>query len=102
MIGYSIPRLEEMRVLFHGGNVDGSFITILEKLLCDFEDDLEFYWHPQGKAGNADYQPNRRFLDPKDISKEIRDCIRDPWLVVKVPVGRYEYSQPDDASHFIE
>ena|ERR1700722_7300414 len=102
MIGYSIPRLEVMRVLFHDGNVDGSFITILEKLLCDFEDDLEFYRHPKGQAGNADYQPNRCFLDAKYIPKQVRDCIRDPWLVVEVPVRRYEHSQPDDASYFIE
>src|SRR5262249_44582053 len=51
MIGYSIPRLEEIRVLFHWGDelMDGCFITTLYKrgaetvwplpllLLCDFE-----------------------------------------------------------------
>src|ERR1700733_9175922 len=109
MIGYSIPRLEETRVLFHCGHVDGSFITMLEKrlaktswpcpllLLRDFEDDVEFYWHPERKAGNADHQPNRCFFDAKDISKQVRDCIRDPRLVVEVPVRRYKHSQPDDA-----
>jgi hypothetical protein len=35
MIGYSIPRLEVMRVLFHGGDVDACVISILGKQLAD-------------------------------------------------------------------
>jgi hypothetical protein len=31
---------------------------ILIFLLSDFEDDVEFYRHPKGKAGDADDQPN--------------------------------------------
>ena len=83
MIGYSIPRLEEIRVLFHWGDeqMDGCFITTLCKpraetvglflhlLLCDFKSDIEFYRRPKGKAGNADYHPNRCFLNAKNISK---------------------------------
>ena len=82
-----MPRLDEMRVLFHcGDELRGcSFITAsttlsktkgrdrltsaLLLLLCDFEDDIEFDRHPEGKAGNADYDPNRCFLDAKDIAK---------------------------------
>jgi hypothetical protein len=85
MIGYSIPRLEEIRVLFHGGEERMAcwFITPLKAtgrdcfglclrlLLCDFEDDVEFDWYPEWEAGNADDQPNRCFLDAKDISKQV-------------------------------
>ncbi len=74
----------------------------LRLLLCDFEDDFEFYRHPERKAGNANHQPNRRFLGAKDISKEVRDSVRDLGLIEEVPVGRNEYSQPDDTSHSIE
>ena len=35
-------------------------------LVCDFKDDLELYGHAEGKDGNADYQPNRGFLDAKE------------------------------------
>src|SRR5262245_49088485 len=70
-------------------------------LLCDFESDIEFYRHPKGKAGNADYQPNRCFLNAKDISKQVRDSVRDPGLVEEIPRGCHEYSDPDDASHSI-
>jgi hypothetical protein len=48
-------------------------------LVCDFEDDIESDRHPEGKARNADYQPNRSFLDAKDISKQIRDRRPRPW-----------------------
>ena len=71
-------------------------------LLCDFEDDFEFYRHPEGKAGNADHQPNRCFLDAKDIAKQVRDSVRDPGLVEEVPGGCHEHSEPDDARHSIE
>ena len=71
-------------------------------LLCDLEDDFEFYRHPEGKAGNADYQPNRCFLDPKNISKQVRDGVGDLGLVEEVPGGCYEHSKPDDSSHSIE
>src|SRR5262249_34434377 len=94
--------------------MDGHFITTLYKrgaetvwplpplLLCDFESDIEFYRHPKGKAGNADYQPNRCFLNAKDISKQVRNSVRDPGLVEEIPRGCHEYSDPDDASHSIE
>jgi hypothetical protein len=71
-------------------------------LLGDFEDDFEFYRHPIGKTGNADYQPNRCFLDAKNISKQIRDSVRDLGLIEEIPGGRHEHSEPDDASHSIE
>ena len=71
-------------------------------LLCDFKDDMEFYRHPEWKAGNADHQPSGCFLDTKDISKQVRDGVRDPGLVEEVPRGCYEYSEPDDSSHSIE
>ena len=70
--------------------------------LCDFEDDLEFYWHPEGKAGNANYQPDRYPLDSKDISKQVGDGLRDFGLVEEVSVGCHEYSEPDNASHSIQ
>src|SRR5262249_32022888 len=57
---------------------------------------------PEGKTGDADYQPNRRFLDAKNISKQVRDGVRDPGLVEEVPGGCYEHSEPNDASHSIE
>jgi hypothetical protein len=81
-----IPRTAAPR--FHCGkflrgqavnHLDGCFITTLYKrraetflpllllLLCDFESDIEFYRGPKGKAGNADYQPNRCFFNAKDI-----------------------------------
>src|SRR5262249_38760974 len=113
MIGYSIPRLEEIRVLFHRGDepVDCCFITTLWKvtgrdwfglclrlLLCDLEDDIESDRHPEAKAGNSDYQPNRRFLDAKDISKQVRDGVSHSGLVKEVPGGCYEHSELNDAS----
>jgi hypothetical protein len=80
----------------------GKLTSTVLLLLRDFEDDFEFYRHPQGKAGNADYQPNQCFLDAKDISKQVRDSVRDPGLVKEVPGSCYEHSEPDDASHSIE
>ena len=47
------------------------FDLCLRLLLCDFEDDFEFYRHSEGKAGYSDDQPNRCFLDAEDISKQI-------------------------------
>jgi hypothetical protein len=46
-------------------------------LLRDFEDDIKFYRHPERKAGNADHEPNRHLLDAEDISKQVRDRVRD-------------------------
>ncbi len=74
----------------------------LHLLLCDFEDDFEFYRHPERKAGNANHQPNRCFLGAKDISKKVRYSVRDLGLIEGVPVGRNENTQPDDARHSIE
>jgi hypothetical protein len=71
-------------------------------LFRDFEDCIEFYRHPQRKAGNADDQPNRRFLYPKDIAKEVRHGIGDFGLVEEVPGGSQEDSEADDASYSIE
>ena len=59
-------------------HLDGCFMTTLHKrlaetvwrlpvlLLCDFESDIEFYRRPKGKTGNADYHPNRCFLNAKN------------------------------------
>src|SRR5271170_8243357 len=74
----------------------------MSDLLYDFEDDIEFDRHPERKTGDADYHPNRCLLDAEDISKQVRDSVRDPGLVEEVPEGRYEYSEADDASHSIE
>src|SRR6476660_6228816 len=63
----------------------------------DFEEDIEFYRHAKGKAGDADDHPNRCFLDSKDISIEVRDGIRDPGVVDEVPEGRNEDSKANDA-----
>ena len=82
--------------------VCGPLDLCLRLLLCDFQDDLEFYRHPKGKTRNANYQPNRYFLDAEDITKQIRNSIRDPWLVEEVPGRCYEHSEPDDASDSIE
>ena len=71
-------------------------------LLRDLEDDIEFYRHPERKAGNTDDQPNRCFLDAKDISKQVGDSIRDSGLVEEVAGSRYKHTEPDDASHSIE
>ena len=71
-------------------------------LFCDFKDDIKFYRHPQREAGNTDDQPNRCFLDPKDISKQIGDSIRDSGLVEEVPGSCYKHTEPDNASHSIE
>jgi len=46
--------------------------------------------------------PNRCFLDAKDISKQIRDGVRDPGLVEEVHGGCHEHSEAKDASHPIE
>ena len=75
---------------------------ISSDLLCDFEDDIEFYRHPERKAGNADYHPNRCFLDAKNISKQVRDSVRNPGLVEEITRGCYEHSELDDTSHSIE
>jgi hypothetical protein len=40
-------------------------------LLSDFEDDIEFYRHPERKAGDPDDQPNGCFLDAKDVSEKV-------------------------------
>jgi hypothetical protein len=56
----------------------------ISDLLCDFEDDIEFYRHPERKAGDADHQPNRHLLGTKDSSKQVRDSIRDSGLVKEV------------------
>jgi hypothetical protein len=49
-------------------------------------------------SGNADDQPHRHLLGAKDISKQVRDSVRKPWLVEEVPGGGDEHSEPDDAS----
>ena len=56
----------------------------------------------EGKAGNADHQPNRCFRDAKDIAKQIRGSIRDPGLVEDVPVRCYKYAESNDASYSVE
>ena len=58
--------------------------------------------NPKGQAGNADYRPNRCFLDAKDISKQVRDRVRDLGLIEEIAVGCYEHSEPDDTSHSVE
>jgi len=77
-------------------------MTFVSDLLCDFEDDIEFDRHSERKAGNSDDRSNRCSFDPKDISKEIRDGIRDPGLLEEVAVCRDEHSQPHHARHSIE
>jgi len=54
-------------------------------LLCHLEDDIESDRDPERKARNADYQPNRCFLDDKDISQQIRDGVRDLGWSTKPP-----------------
>ena len=54
-------------------------------LLCHLEDDIESDPDPERKARNADYRPNRCFLDAKDISKQIRDGVRDLGWSTKSP-----------------
>jgi len=68
----------------------------------DFEEDIEFYRHAKGKAGDADDHPNRCFLDSKDISIEVRDGIRDPRMIDEVPEGRNEDPETDDTRDSIE
>jgi hypothetical protein len=36
-------------------------------------------------SGNADDQSHRHLLGAKDISKQVRDSVRKPWLVEEVP-----------------
>jgi len=57
---------------------------------------------PGGRAGNADYHPNRCFLDANDISKQARDSVRDLGLIEEIPEGCYENSELDDTSHSVE
>jgi len=76
--------------------------SFLLRVCLDFEDDLEFDWHPEGKAGDANYHPHRCFLNAKDISKEVRDGVCNFGLVEEVSGSGYEYSEADDASHSIE
>ena len=71
-------------------------------LLRDFEDDIEPNRHPQGQAGNTDYHPNGCFLDAKDISKQVRDSVRDLGRIEEIPEGCYEHSEPDDTRHSVE
>lgn len=71
-------------------------------LLCDFEDDIEFDRHAEGKAGSADYQSNRCLLDPKDIAKEVRDSVRDSGVVEEVSGSCDENSEAHDASDPVE
>ena len=54
-------------------------------LLCHLEDDIESDRDPERKARNADNQPNRCFLDDKDISQQIRDGVRDLGWSTKSP-----------------
>ena len=54
-------------------------------LLCHLGDDIESDWDAERKARNADYRSNRCFLDAKDISKQIRDGVRDLGWSTKSP-----------------
>jgi hypothetical protein len=71
-------------------------------LIGDLKDDLEFDGHAEGKAGDADDQPNRCFLDAKDIAKEVGDSIRNPGLVEEVSGSGDEDPEPNDARDSIE
>jgi hypothetical protein len=53
---------------------------------------------PRGMLATPINQPNRCFLDSKDVSKRVRGSVRDLGLVEDVPGGCYEHSEPDDAS----
>src|SRR5712671_2524903 len=57
---------------------------------------------PGGRAGNADYHPNRCFLDANDILKQARDSVRDLGPIEEIPEGCYENSALDDTSHSVE
>ena len=70
-------------------------------LLCDFEDDIDRIGTPRGRLATPN-RPNRCFFDAKDISKQVRDSVRDLGLIEEIPGGCYEHSEPDDASHSVE
>jgi hypothetical protein len=42
------------------------------------------------------------FSGCKDISKQVRDSVRDLGLIEEIPEGCYEHSEPDDTSHSVE
>src|SRR5260370_6534538 len=71
-------------------------------LLRNFEDDFEFDRHPQGKARNADDEPNCCLLSAEDVAKQVRHSIRYSGLVKEVTRGCYEHSEPHDPSHSIK
>jgi hypothetical protein len=71
-------------------------------LLCNFEDDIKFYRHPERKAGNADYHPHRCFLDAKDIPNRSETASATLGWSKKSPEVADEHSEPDDATHSIE
>jgi hypothetical protein len=76
---------------------------MIRSLLCiNFEDHIKLYRYSEKKAGDTEYEPDRSFLDAKDISKQIRNSVRDPGLVVEIAGGCNEYSKPNDASYLIE
>ena len=57
---------------------------------------------PRGRLATPMTSRTGNVLVAKDISKQIRGCVRDPGLVEEVPGCRYEDSEPDDARHSIE
>ncbi len=52
--------------------------------LCDFEDDLELYRYSEGKARDADHDPNRQLLGAEDTSKQFRGRVRDSGVIEEI------------------
>ena len=71
-------------------------------LLCDFEDDVEFYRHAEREAGDTDDDANRCFLDAEDVAKQIGGGVGDLGLVEEVASGCDVDSEPDDTGDFVE
>jgi hypothetical protein len=67
-----------------GSGSQRPFGLCVRLLLRHLENDIESDRDPERKARNADYQPNRCFLDAKDISKQTRD-VRDLGWATKSP-----------------
>ena len=57
---------------------------------------------PRGRLATPITSRTDSFLDAKDISKQVRDSVRDPGLVEEVSGGRHEHAEPNNARDSIE
>src|SRR5579862_1862823 len=75
---------------------------LLLSLLCNLEDEFDFYRHAKRKTGNADDDASGNFLGTKYIPEEVRYSVGNSGMVEEVSGGCDEDAESDDASDFVE